>query len=298
MSSSLKFKKVYIDTKFMTPDSNSTSDFKIELPETIYFDNNSSVFYIDDICLPHSWYTVEENLNNKLYLHMQKENPVQRWSIIVSLTANNYTGASLASHLQTRMNSSIKGTGKPLPANSLLNPFTVAYIANTNKLEISMEPIAGGADQFNILTLTDLKNKHNNTFTESYNVMNPGDCNELIGNMEGDSKLYSTNALKFTSGALNLQPIRNVYMHSSALGNLSNIGPDGSQTVIKKIPIQAEYNNFIFDQTVMYNDYNSCSGQTLKKLDFQLKTSRGEIIPLHGVNVSFSLIFSRAQPDA
>jgi len=298
MSSTLKFKKIYIDTKFMTPDSKSTSDFSIELPETMYFDNNSSVFYIDDVCLPHSWYTVEENLNNKLYLHMQKENPVQRWSIIVSLTANNYTGASLASHLQTRMNSSIKGTGKPLDAGSVLTPFTVAYIANTNKLEISFVPIPGGADQFNILTPTDLKTKHNNTFTESYNVTNPGDCNELIGNMEGDSKLYSTGSNSFTSGALNLQPIRNVYMHSSALGNLSNIGPDGSQTVIKKIPIQAEYNNFIFDQTVMYNDYNSCSGQTLKKLDFQLKTSRGEIIPLHGINVSFSLIFSRAQPDA
>ena len=49
MSSSLKFKKVYIDTKFMTADSNSTSDFNIELPETMYFDNNSSVFYIDDV---------------------------------------------------------------------------------------------------------------------------------------------------------------------------------------------------------------------------------------------------------
>ena len=161
-----------------------------------------------------------------------------------------------------------------------------------------MEPIAGGADHFDFLAPTDFKTQHNNTFTESYNVMNPGDCNELIGDMEGDTKLYSTGTAKFTSGALNLQPIRNVCMHSSALGNLSNIGPDGSQTVIKKIPTQAEYNNFIFDQTIMSNDYNSCSGQTLKKLDFQLKTSRGEIIPLRGVNVSFSLIFSRAQPDA
>ena len=37
---------------------------------------------------------------------------------------------------------------------------------------------------------------------------------------------------------------------------------------------------------------------SLKELDFQFKTSRGEVIPLHGVNVSFSLFFSRAQPDA
>jgi hypothetical protein len=50
---------------------------------------------------------------------------------------------------------------------------------------------------------------------------------------------------------------------------LSNIGPDGSQTVIKKIPVSAEFNSFIFDQTVIANDYNLCSGQTLKKLHFQ-----------------------------
>jgi hypothetical protein len=49
----------------MTPDSTSTSDFSIELPETMYFDNNSSVFYIDDFCLPRSWHTIIENINDE-----------------------------------------------------------------------------------------------------------------------------------------------------------------------------------------------------------------------------------------
>ncbi len=64
--SSIKFKKVYFDTKYKTSDSKSTSDFKVELPETMSFENNS-VFYVDDIAIPHSWYTVED-LNNKLYV--------------------------------------------------------------------------------------------------------------------------------------------------------------------------------------------------------------------------------------
>ena len=162
-----------------------------------------------------------------------------------------------------------------------------------------MEPITTNVVwQFNSLSPKDLKTKDLGVFTETYDVTNPRDCNELIGNLEKYNQLYSNANSKFASGALNLQPIRNVYIHSSALGNLSNIGPDGSQTVIKKVPVLAEFNNFIFDQTVIANDYNSCSGQTLKKLDFQFKTSRGEIIPFHGVNVSFSLVFSRAQPDA
>jgi len=287
MSSSLKFKKVYIDTKFMTVDSRSTSDFKIELPETMYFDNNSSVFYIDDICLPHSWYTVEQNLNDKLYLYIHKENPLQQWSLIVTLTPGNYTGTQLATHLSSIMNTSIKGTGKPLPTGSPTNPFTVTYRIDTNTLEISIDPITSVIYQFNILSPKDLKTKDLGVFTETYDVTNPRDCNELIGNLEKYNQLYSNGNSKFTSGALNLQPIRNVYIHSSALGNLSNIGPDGSQTVIKKVPVLAEFNNFVFDQTVIANDYNSCSGQTLKKLDFQFKTLRGEIIPCHGVNVSF-----------
>ena len=32
-------------------------------------------------------------------------------------------------------------------------------------------------------------------------------------------------------------------------------------------------------------------------LEFQLKTSRGDLIPLHGVNVNFSIIFTRANQD-
>ena len=54
----------------------------------------------------------------------------------------------------------------------------------------------------------------------------------------------------------------------------------------------------IFDQCVLYNDYNDCSQQTLKTIDFQLKTSRGDIVPLHGVDMSFNIVFSRASPDA
>ena len=91
MSSSLKFKKVYIDTKFMSADSNSTSDFNIELPETVYFDNNSSVFYIDDVCIPHSWYTIEKDVNDKLYFAWGAQDGGYTQSFITTLNPGNYT---------------------------------------------------------------------------------------------------------------------------------------------------------------------------------------------------------------
>ena len=57
MPSSIQYKKIYIDSKFRSSDSNSSSDFKYELPETMSF-KEDTVVYIDDICIPHSWESV------------------------------------------------------------------------------------------------------------------------------------------------------------------------------------------------------------------------------------------------
>ena len=62
---SIPIKKIYVDTKKKTQDSFSNSRFKWELPETISLPHNT-IFYIDDICIPHSWYTIESNMNDRL----------------------------------------------------------------------------------------------------------------------------------------------------------------------------------------------------------------------------------------
>ena len=56
--SSLKYKKLYIDTRYKTPDSNSTSGFKISLPESLSFGGDTA-FYIDDFTCGHSWTSIE-----------------------------------------------------------------------------------------------------------------------------------------------------------------------------------------------------------------------------------------------
>jgi hypothetical protein len=94
-----------------------------------------------------------------------------------------------------------------------------------------------------------------------------------------------------------MQPFNNIYLHSSNLGNYNSIGCQNERTIIKKVPVSANYNFMIYDQCVLINDYNDCSGQTIKTLYFQLKSSRGDIIPLNGCNWSFSIVFSRANPD-
>jgi len=187
MSSSLKFKKVYIDTKFMTPDSRSTSDFKIELPETMYFDNNSSVFYIDDVCIPYSWHTVSENLNDKLYLLVGTSNGSLTYPYIITLAYGNYTPQSLATEIQSKINE------QTVNLNAGNSVFQVTYNSLTNNIEITIPnpiTIAAGLG-FYILTPNDLKTKLGGRFTTSYDVSNPHDCNELIGNYLGDNDYHA-----------------------------------------------------------------------------------------------------------
>ena len=65
----LPLKKLYIDSKFKTKDSISNSNFKIELPVIVYMPQNN-IFTIDDICILHSWYSIEKDINDTLYVHI------------------------------------------------------------------------------------------------------------------------------------------------------------------------------------------------------------------------------------
>ena len=280
--SSLKYKKIYIDSRYKTSDSKSTSDFKINLPETLSFEGNTC-FYVDDLTIPHSWESIED-FNNRLYLYVsQDNNPDNKYSFIIYITNGNYTGVDFATELQTKMRAVTNAIS--------VNLFNVTYNVKNNNLTIAM-PYSGYS--FKILTPNDLSTGLNNTFISLYDKSNTNDINEVLSNLEGNSGTYYYNN-PYISGFLNMQPINNIYMHSGSIGNYNSllIG-NGSQTVIKKIPVTQDYGLVIHDQCVLFNDFNDCSHQSLKTLEFQLKTGNGKVIPLHGCNVNFSIIFTRA----
>jgi hypothetical protein len=108
---SLRYKKVYIDTKYKTPDSASTSDFSIELPEVMVCPSNT-VMYIDDISIPHSWTTIEPGINSRLYFSIfDTVLPTTTLiNFIVYLSDGNYIGPDLAAEIQTKMNAATFST--------------------------------------------------------------------------------------------------------------------------------------------------------------------------------------------
>ena len=288
---SLPVKKIYIDTKYKTKDSVSNSNFKFELPETLLFPENS-VFYIDDVSIPNSWYTVEENVNDRLYIYLSATNPDQdnagaAWEGI-TITSGNYSGTDLAAEIQTKFNEAIRSNLYKFPI------FGVEYNARKNNITIK---ILFAVLKFKLLTSNDISSMLNGSWLGvNYDAQNPLDMNEILGNLEGNSPFYSTIS-PYNSSYLKLQSIRNIYIHSPNLGTYSTIGPQGERTIIKKIPVSSNPNEMIFDQVMTGNDFGDCSRMTSKTLEFQLKDSRGNYINFHGSHLSFSIIFSRMNPD-
>ena len=169
--------------------------------------------------------------------------------------------------------------------------FACSYAVKTNKISISCN---SGIYAFRICTQPELKTIE--WSGSSFDRNKPNDINEVLSNLDNFSVRYNS-IIPYVSGSINLQPFNNIYIHGTNLCNYNTIGPLNERTILKKVPVSADYNHMIFDQCVLINDYNDCGNNTVKTLYFQLKSARGDIIPLNGCNWSFSLVFSRANPD-
>ena len=72
---------------------------------------------------------------------------------------------------------------------------------------------------------------------------------------------------------------------------------NGEWGILKKIPVSADYNQLIYDQTVLGMDYLDCSHHTLSLFEFKLKDHTGDVVNLHGNHVSFSIIFVKVADE-
>jgi hypothetical protein len=65
----LPFKKIYIDSRFKTSDSASHTDFKYDLGMSVNMPDGAH-FYVDDVNIPNSWYSIEKGMNSKMYIRV------------------------------------------------------------------------------------------------------------------------------------------------------------------------------------------------------------------------------------
>ena len=219
----LPIKKIYVDTKYKSRDSISNSNFKVGLPITTSFPENS-VFYIDDVSIPHSWYTIEQDINDKLYIYVSPSNPnIDGDGVaykIITISSGIYNGSEIAIEIQTTMETSINNGFFP-------NLLSCVYNPRKNTINITSNYAHW---KFKILSDDDIFAKLNNAWVgDNYDVNNPRNINDIIGNHIQNSPFYTLS--NGYTGSLNLQPIRNIYIHSS-LGNYNTWGARGETSIV------------------------------------------------------------------
>ena len=161
--------------------------------------------------------------------------------------------------------------------------FESAYSASTNKITIKLLDSIKAISAFLIYTDVEFKQISPSLVVRSMNTTLKNTVLKAYDNTD------------HVTGYIDIFPIRNIYMTASGLGNFNTMSVAGDRNIVKKIPVNAEHGQVIFDQTVTGMDYLDCSRQTLSRLSFALRDVFGTVLELNGNHVSFSIVFSRVQ---
>jgi hypothetical protein len=266
----LPIKKLYIDSRWKSSNSKSDTDFSIQLPQNYHMPKNT-VFYIDHVCLPVSWYSVQKNRNNMFYFKINTLSSSMFYA--VEIDENNYKADTLSTVLANAINSKLSGivTGK--------------YNIDLNSLELSIN-----SPNINLYIPTD------DELVKSYNLKLPlNSVNNVLRNYSSNQVYTSTNP--FISDYLDFFPIRNLYLISDNLGNHNTMTVSGECGIIKHISVSASYNQLIIDNQVLGADYLDCSNQNINLLKFRLVDAFGNTIDLNGNHWSFSIVFSKLSEE-
>ena len=261
----LPIKKIYIDSRFKSSDSASHSDFKIDLPLTFLMPEDTG-FYIDDVCIPHTWYPISERNNLIAFKYSNTD-------CFAYVPVGSYNTANLGEGIIKAMTTSL----------SNILRFELTYDPTKNNLTIGLLASLKPFQAFKIYTDEELKLIAPSLVGRSMNTMLKNTVPKAYDNTD------------HVTGYIDIYPVRNIYMTASGLGNFNTISVAGDRNIVKKIPVNAGHGEVIFDQTVTGMDYLDCSHQTLSRLSFQLKDVFGTILELNGNHISFSIVFSRVQ---
>lgn len=258
----LPISKIYIDSRFKSSDSISDSNLIVDLPMTVTLPEDT-VFYVDDICIPVSWYVVDEQRNNKFYFSVNDQTYVK------IIPAENYSTTTLNAKLV-----------------DLMNTVTNVFIATANLPANTIGISTNSNVKFRILTDSEVQNADYALPLQSINSY-----------LHNSIAKENSNTSPYVSGYVNLNPIRNIYITSGNIGGFNTLCVSGERGVIKKVPVRANYNELIFDDAVLGIDYLDCSRQSLSRIELQLKDLYGNIINLHGNHWSCSLVFTKMKHD-
>ena len=265
--------RIFFDSRHRTPTSASSSDFSFELLDSAEVPRDSEV-RLHDVSIPYSWRTVEENLNDHIYLSQDPSSGPTTYHRL-TLPAAQYDGRALALAIGNLLNT-------VAPAQWGSNPYTAAYNDQTGTLRIAL--VGGAVGSF--LLWPDLALRGNPNWS-GFDVQRPQSFNKNLRLTQ--LRRYSA-ILPFESEFLDLLTIHDVFVHC----NLSrgSIGPSpGDRSCIAKVAVTSGY-GYVIHQEGSSWEYAKCHQTVVKTISLQLKDAEGNLVPLHGCDWSGCLTFN------
>ena len=225
-----------------------------------------------------------------------------------TLPAGSYTATLLAAAIQLAINS----------VSVFLAGYTCTYEASTNTILLSLAyssafPIYAQYHGFTVLSEKVVADpglqSRVNFLQPNFNFNTIHDASGLLS-LDGKSTgtfddvaslLYAFDNRNvggsfpktLRSGHIDVRSRHVLYLHSDALAGMRTIGPNGSRSVICRVPVTTTYGGMMFKEHSSHPlDYIPVGGRTLTTIDVAVRDSFGEIVPLHGSHLSFELLFT------
>ena len=281
MSNKLTYKKIFIDSKYRTPQSRSSSDFSVELNENLETPEGTKLF-ITDISIPATFKTTEVGFYEYIYVMVFNGDTLVK-------NFRHYLGNKIyfAEQLAFDINEGMNNNTTDLSAGGI---FVYSYSSATRTVEFKVKD--GLPYTIKIPTDEELENYVNgvwDTGQSNYDNRNIVSINYLLSNFVATSPIAT-----WTSSYLNLIPFRYVFVTSNALSDYHYSAPNSySSSIIKKVLCTEQLGGIINDnQAPSHEDYIDVGGRNLKRLDFKITNETGTVMNLYDIPVQFALLLS------
>ena len=281
MSNRLTYKKIFIDSKYRTEQSTSSSDFSIELNENLELPDDTSL-YVTDISIPAVWKTTEVGFYEYMYVMVFNGDTLVK-------NFRHYLGNKIyfAEQLCFDINGGMNNNTTDLSAGGI---FVYSYSSATRTIEIKVKD--GLPYTIKIPTDTELGNYVNgvwDTGQSNWDNRKPVSINNLLSNFVPTNPIAT-----WTSSYLNLVPFRYVFITSNALSDYHYSAPNSySSSIIKKVLCTEQLGGIINDnQAPHHEDFINVGGRNLKRLDFKITDESGTVMNLYDIPVQFALLLA------
>ena len=273
----LTYNKVYVDSQKRLPQSESSSDFIMQMNENLETHPNTVMYVMDEV-IPQSYYTTPEGFYQFVYVivYNTSDGSVQAY-LKIDLKNQVFFASQLVGRISNLLSQEAVNQG--LPADL----FTSSYDSDQRRMILNITD-----NGYNFKLPTDKELQESSIWNGNI-LEDPMSVNNLIGNYE--AKVATNNT--WTSSLMNLNPFNSLYIVCTELSDFHYSAPDGySNSIIKKTNMMFNVGGItVSTSPPLVNDWIDVSNRSLKRLRFRITDSRGKTVNLHNAPVSFTLLF-------